>query len=144
MSDQNYANHRQFVTMFHKVLVPALLLTFIGSIVNLTRSWGDHERIYSAALLVVLCAATMLLAFLARIFALRAQDRAIRAEESLRYYILTGQLPDQRLTIRQIVALRFAPDEELQGLARRAAEENLAADSIKRAVKNWRADLYRV
>ncbi|HUS08583.1 MAG TPA: DUF6526 family protein [Bryobacteraceae bacterium] len=144
MSDQNYANHRQFVTMFHKVLVPALLLTFIGSIVNLTRSWGDHERIYSAALLVVLCASTMLLAFLARIFSLRAQDRAIRAEESLRYYILTGQLPDQRLTIRQIVALRFAPDEELQGLARRAAEENLAADSIKRAVKNWRADLYRV
>jgi hypothetical protein len=144
MSDQNYSNHTQFVTPFHKILVPLLALTFIGSIVNLARSWGDHERIYSSSLIVALTFCTLLLAFLSRIFALRAQDRAIRAEESLRYYVLTGQLPDPRLTIRQIIALRFACDGELPELARRAAAENLAADSIKRDIKQWRADPYRV
>jgi hypothetical protein len=144
MSDQNYSNHPQFVTAFHKILVPMLALTFIGSIVNLVRSWGDHERIYSASLIVALTFCTLLLAFLARIFALKAQDRAIRAEESLRYYVLTGQLPDSRLTIRQIVALRFASNSELLELARRAVAENLAADNIKREIKQWRADLYRV
>jgi hypothetical protein len=144
MSEQSYPNHAQFVTPFHKVLLPMLLLTLIGSIVNLVRSWGDHERIYSASLIVILTFSTLLLAFLARVFALKAQDRAIRAEESLRYYVLTGHLPDPRLTIRQIIALRFASDGELLDLSRRAATENLEADRIKREIKEWRADLYRV
>lgn len=144
MSEQSYSNHAQFVTLFHKVLAPMLALTFIGSVVNLIRSWGDHERIYSASLIVILTFSTLLLAFLARVFALKAQDRAIRAEESLRYYVLTGHLPDPRLTIRQIIALRFASDGELLELSRRAAAENLEADRIKREIKEWRADLYRV
>lgn len=77
-------------------------------------------------------------------FALGAQDRAIRAEENLRHYILAGKLLDARLAPKQIVALRFAPDEEFVALARRAADENMAPDAIKRAVRNWRADIYRV
>ena len=59
MATQNYSNHRQFVPIFHYVLVPVLFLTLIGSIVNLVESWGNHDRLYSAALLVVL---TLLLA----------------------------------------------------------------------------------
>jgi len=143
MPTQNYENHRQFVTAFHKVLLPVLFLTLIGSVVNLVLSWGDHERVYSASLIFVLTACLFLEAGLARTFALKAQDRAIRAEENLRHFVMTGKLLDPRLTPKQIVAVRFASDEEFVALARRAAEENLAPDSIKRAVKNWRADTYR-
>jgi hypothetical protein len=53
-------------------------------------------------------------------------------------------LLDPKLTVRQIVGLRFAPDAEFVALARRAAAENLSEDAIKRAVKNWKADTYRV
>ena len=144
MATQNYSNHRRFVPMFHYVLVPILALTLIGSFVNLARSWDDHQRLYSAALIAVLSFSGLVLTFLARIFPLKAQDRAIRAEENLRHFALAGNLLDPRLTMRQILALRFASDAEFVGLAKRAADESLAPDAIKRTVKNWRADLHRV
>jgi len=144
MTPQNYANHAQFVTPFHRVLIPLLGLTLIGACVNLYISWGDHQRLYSASLIVVLVVAILMTAFLARVFALKAQDRAIRAEENLRHFVLTGKLLDPRLSVRQVVALRFAPDAEFVPLAQRAADESLAPDAIKRAVKQWRSDLYRV
>jgi Family of unknown function (DUF6526) len=144
MPVQNYANHRQFVTLFHKILLPILLLTLIGSVVNLCESWGDHQRVYSASLITVLTVCTMITAFLARIFPLKAQDRAINAEESLRHFAMTGKLLDRRLSVKQVVALRFASDDEFVALARKSADENLTPDAIKRAVKNWRADTYRV
>ena len=144
MQPQSYANHRQFVPAFHYILFPLLTLTLIGSMVNLSMSLGDHQRLYSASLICVLTIAMLILFFLARIFPLRAQDRAIRAEESLRHYVLTGKLPDPRLTVRQFIGLRFASDEEFPALAQRAAAENLSTDAIKKAVKNWRADTYRV
>jgi len=143
MATQNYSNHRQFVPIFHLVLLPVLLLTAIGSIVNLTMSWGDHQRLYSAALIVVLCLCLMVLSITARVFALKAQDRAIRAEENLRHFAATGKLLDPRLGTGQVIALRFAADGEFVPLARRAAEENMKPDAIKRAVKNWREDTYR-
>ena len=144
MENQNYANHRQTVPMFHFVLFPLLVLTLIGSCVNLYCSWGDHHRLYGASLIVVLTFCVLILMFLCRIFALKAQDRAIRAEENLRHFVLTGKLLDPRLTIRQVIALRFASDDEFVALAQQAAEKNLAADAIKQAVKRWRADTYRV
>lgn len=144
MSTQNYANHRQLVTGFHKVLLPILLLTLIGSIVNLCQSWGDHQRIYSASLIVVLTLCLILAALFGRMFALKAQDRAIRAEENLRHFAITGKLLDSRLTVRQIIGLRFATDAEFVSLAQRAVAENLTEDAIKRAVTTWRPDTYRV
>ena len=144
MAAQNYANHIRTVTLFHKVTLPILLLTLIGSIVNLCQSWGDHQRIYSASLITVLTFCTLMTLFFARVFALKAQDRAIRAEENLRHFAMTGKLLDSRLSVRQIVGLRFASDEEFVALARKAADESLSQDAIKRAVKNWRADTYRV
>ena len=117
MSTQNYANHRKVDTTFHKILFPLLFLTLIGACVNLYRSLDDHERLYSAALLVVLTICVIILFFLARIFALKAQDRAIRADENLRHFALTGKLLDPRLTVRQVVALRFASDGEFAALA---------------------------
>jgi hypothetical protein len=143
MANQNYTNHRQFVFMYHAVLFGILLLTLIGASVNVAKSWGDHQRIYSASLILVLDAAVLLLFVFARVFALKAQDRAIRAEENLRHFAMTGKLLDSRLTIRQIVGLRFASDDEFVALAKRAADEKLSEEEIKKAVKNWRADTYR-
>ncbi|HTS26117.1 MAG TPA: DUF6526 family protein [Bryobacteraceae bacterium] len=144
METQSYDNHRQVVPLFHRVLLPVLLLTLIGSFVNLYLSWGDHERLYSAALITVLTVALVMTALFARIFALKAQDRAIRVEESLRHFVLTGKPPDARLTIHQFTALRFASDSEFVALAKRAADEGMKPDDIKRAIKQWRADTYRV
>ncbi|MGE5242862.1 MAG: DUF6526 family protein, partial [Betaproteobacteria bacterium] len=82
-------------------------LTLIGSGVNLYHSLGDHERLYSASLIVILTIALIMTALFAHMFALKAQDRAIRAEEQLRHFVLTGKLLDPRLTIRQIISLFF-------------------------------------
>jgi hypothetical protein len=141
--EQSYANHAQIVPMYHYVTLGLLQLTFIGACVNLYQSWGNHQRLYSASLLVTLTFATMLAALYARSFALRAQDRAIRAEEQLRHYVMTGKLLDSRLTVKQIVGLRFASNEEFVALAQRAADQSLSPKDIKQAVKTWRADRYR-
>jgi len=144
MTQQNYANHAQVVPMFHRVLFGLIVLTLIGSCINLYLSFGDHQRLYSASLIVVLDICLLFLFFFCRVFPLKAQDRAIRAEENLRHFVLTGKLLDSRLGVRQVVALRFASDGEFVALAQKAAQEQLSADAIKRAVKEWRADTYRV
>jgi hypothetical protein len=144
MEAQNYANHRRYVFLFHVVLFGLIVLTLIGSCVNLGKSWGNPQRFYSAALIVVVNVCLLMLFFFCRVFALKAQDRAIRAEESLRHYVLSGRLPDPRLNIRQIIGLRFASDDEFVALAQRAAVENLSENDIKKAIQHWRADTYRV
>ena len=141
---QNYANHGRMVPAYHYVAFGLLFVTFIGSLVNVYESLGDSSRIYSASLLVALTLGTLMVSFFARVFPLKAQDRAIRAEEQLRHYVMTGKLLDDRLTVRQIVALRFASDGEFVTLAQRAAEHGLSEDAIKKEVKDWRADTYRV
>ena len=141
---QNYASHGRMVPAYHYVAFGLLFVTFIGSLVNVYESLGDSSRIYSASLLVALTLGTLMVSFFARAFPLKAQDRAIRAEEQLRHYVMTGKLLDDRLTVRQTVALRFASDGEFVTLAQRAAEDGLSGDAIKKEVKDWRADTYRV
>ena len=94
---QNYANHRKYVPMFHGVLFGLQLATMIGASIYLYKSLGDHERIYSASLILVLAILVFMVSFFARIFALKAQDRAIRAEENLRHFVLTGKLLDAKV-----------------------------------------------
>lgn len=144
MPEQSYANHAKFVPMFHLVLGPIILVTLIGSIVNLWQSLGDHERLYNASLITAMSVALFLLFVFTRSFAMGVQDRAIRAEENLRHFALTGKRLDPRITIKQIVALRFASDAEFVELARKAAEGSMSQDAIKKAVSNWRADHDRV
>ena len=79
-----------------------------------------------------------------RSFALKAQDRAIRAEENFRHYLLTNKPLPSALSMRQIVGLRFASDDEFVALAEKAAKENLTEEAIKKAIKNWKGDYYRV
>lgn len=144
MPTQNYANHTRLVPGFHFVLAGILLLTLIGSLVNFYQSLGNHQRLYSASLIVVLTICLGILYYYCRTFPLKAQDRAIRAEENLRHFALTGKLLDPRLAIGQIIALRFAPDDEFVELARKAADANIPAADIKRAIRNWKPDYYRV
>lgn len=127
--------------MYHGLTLLAILAFLTGSIINLVHT--SRENLYSAALLVVAGLIMISLFFHARIFPLRAQDRAIRAEESLRHFILTGKPLDSRLTMQQIIALRFASDDEFARLAKRAVDEALNNDEIKSEIKNWRPDYCR-
>jgi hypothetical protein len=142
MSEQTYATHRRLVPLYHVWLSLLILATLIGAVVNLVKSIGT-PGLYSASLIVALSIACVLLYIFCRTFALKAQDRAIRAEEQLRHYVLAGRLLDSRLTVKQIVGLRFASDAEFVALAQRAAEQSMAPEAIKKAVATWRADTYR-
>jgi hypothetical protein len=144
MDTQSYATHRRWVPLYHFVLSALVVLLAAGAVVDCVRAWRRGSGRLEAGVLLGLVLATALTVYFVRTFALRAQDRAIRAEETIRHYALTGALPDPGLTVRQFVALRFASNAELPDLARRAVEESLSEDAIKRAVKSWRPDTYRV
>lgn len=144
MEQQNCANHRQFVPLYHFVLTFLVLVAIGGSLYNFYRAWGRGSGRIEAAMIILLVVILFIEGFLLRIFALKAQDRAIRAEENLRHFVLHGSLLDPRLSIRQIIGLRFAADEEFAELAEKAAAEGISETDIKKAVKNWRGDYYRV
>ena len=142
MTTQNYKNHTQMVPGFHYVGLLSILALFIGSFINLYHS--APENLYSASLICLIAFITVILWIYTRTFSLKAQDRAIRAEENLRYFVLTGKLFPVSLTISQIVALRFAEDAEFLPLVDRAVKENLTNKEIKLAIQNWKADFHRV
>ena len=141
MQEQNFKNHTRMVPMFHYVTFLLLLAVFIGSIVNICHS--SCENFYSASLICVLTIACIFIAWFARVFALKAQDRAIRAEENFRHFIATGKLLPSQLSMSQIIALRFASNEEWQGLMEKTISENLSSKDIKMLIKNWKADFNR-
>ena len=143
MENQNYQNHRKYVPLFHFVLGLLVVVTLIGSIVNLFQSCGDHERLYSASLIMVISVCMLIFFWFVRAFPAKVQDRAIRAEENMRHYIMTGKQLDSRLKMSQIVALRFADDDEWLALMKRAIDENLSNDQIKKEIKKWKADHHR-
>lgn len=143
MAEQNYSNHARFVPAFHFFLFGLLVLGFIGSLVNLFHSMGEGSQLYDASLISLILFCLLLMFVFMRVFPLKAQDRAIRAEENFRHYLMTGKPLDARLDIKQIIALRFASDGEYVALAGKAASESMKPDDIKKAVKNWRGDYYR-
>lgn len=144
MSDQNFKNHTRYVPLH---LFGYLLAGFVlgGSVVKFVRSYqtGLYGMLVPS-LLVLISVVLIILLWYCRWFALRAQDKAIRAEENLRHFALTGKLFDPALRMGQIVALRFAPDDEFVSLAQRAVSENLTSKQIKAAIVNWKADHKRV
>ena len=139
---QNYKNHTQIVPAYHGLTGLTLLALLIGTIRYVVVAPEDNQ--YLAWLLLVAVLVILSLYWFTRTFALKAQDRAIRAEEQLRYFILTGKRLDPRLRLGQIIALRFASDEELPGLVQRALDENLSNKQIKQEIRHWRADHHRV
>ena len=139
---QNYKNHAKFIPVFHYIALPLLLVNFFGALFRVTQeiSFYTLNDVGLAISLIVVAVFT-------RLFALKAQDRVIRLEEQIRMQTF---LPDAlkvhvgRLTMGQIVALRFASDEELADLTQEALDQNTSPNALKQAVKNWRPDYDRV
>lgn len=136
---QHYGNHKRFYPPFHFFTIPLAIL-------------GLGFAIYSCIVITTIITGLLVLAFfliaiiavMARMFALKAQDRAARAEEKLRYYILAGKALPSELMMGQIMALRFASDEEFIALVDKTVVDNLSPDEIKKAIKNWRGDYHRI
>ena len=139
---QNYDNHAKFIPIFHYFALPLLLINFFGALFRVTQGmtfYSLNELGLAISLIVV--------AVFTRLFALKAQDRVIRLEEQLpRQVLLPDSLKERanRLTMGQIVALRFASDEELANLTRDALDNSRSPKALKQAVKHWRPDYDRV
>ncbi len=143
MAEQHYKNHARLVPGYHFLLLPVLLAILVGSCMYLYRTIQNGESRLAAAVILLLTLSLIVTAFYARIFALKAQDRVIRIEQRFRYYLMTGkQMP--KLRISQVVALRFASDEEFVDLCQRASEQKIKSKEIKKLIKKWKGDHYRV
>ena len=140
---QTYQNHVRWYPLVHFVITPIVLFNLIWQIVRLFQepSWDRGE-------LVLLSLGIALLSLSARFQALKAQDRVIRLEENLRYKeLLSKDLAEKAMNLKtsQMIALRFASDEELPDLIERILNGEFKDNkSIKLAIKNWRGDYLRV
>ncbi|MDX8360918.1 MULTISPECIES: DUF6526 family protein [Bacillaceae] len=143
MKEQNFKNHTRYHVPYHFIGLPIILAAFIGAIVNLVFALSDGESVWPATLMLVGVVGLMITFILVREYILKLQDRVIRTEENLRAYVLTGRLLDSNLTIDQIIALRFASDEEFPTLCEKAVKENLKRKQIKKDIVNWRGDYFR-
>lgn len=143
MSEQNLKNHTRFVAGYHGITSLLIVSFLVGSIITFV--YAHDGVVKHAAMIMIVGAVAMIgLFWYARVFALKAQDRAIRAEENFRHYLLTGKPFDKQVRMGQIIALRFASDEEMPALAKKAVSENLSSKDIKQLIQNWRADYNRV
>jgi hypothetical protein len=139
---QSYKNHTRLLPAFHFFVIPVLLFNFLNSIrhVILMPTLG-------MAFQMVVAAALLTLGFLSRIMALTVQDRVIRLEMRLRLrQVLPPDLQPRinELTHRQLVALRFAHDDELPELVREILAGKLnTGKEIKMRIKSWQADWLR-
>ncbi len=140
---QNYKNHGRYVKVYHFLLSFLILIGTIGATINFYHSLNNDNH-YNSALLLILFMIAIILFWYVRQFPLKAQDRAIFAQENLRHFSLTGKLLPKELRGSQIIALRFASDEEFVALVDRTVAEKLSSNDIKSSIKNWRADFYRL
>ena len=142
MSEQNFKNHGRYIPLWH-FITPLVIAGILG--------WGivlfvDHHMFthFLGVAMILISFVLLMVWWYARVFALKAQNRAIRAEENFRHFILTGKPLDSKLHMAQIIALRFASDAEMPALAKKAVEDNLSQKQIKEAIQNWKADNNRV
>lgn len=141
---QNYSNHSRLYPAHHFILTPitVALLVIAITIIGETGNFGKQE-IFN----VLAATALILAAFIARIYALKNQNRIIRIEMRYRYFELTGKSfskYESKLSLSQIIALRFAGDNELLELMDKSISEKLSQKQIKQLIKNWQADYKRV
>ena len=145
MDEQNLSNHRKFVPGYHYVAFGILVINLIWSLFRLVRPLvPPFDRLLNLAVAVAL----LLLAWYLRVFPLKAQDRVIRLEETLRLErLLPADLKPRVGDLRagQLVALRFASDAELPELTRTVLDRGITSpDEIKKMVRSWRADHLRM
>ena len=137
---QNVKTHKRYFPLHHFILIPLTVGIFIWSIIQLLKTTDNIPFFLIAVILLIISIIT-------RIYALKNQDRIIRLKMRLRYFQLTQQSLsgiEQKLTMKQLVALRFAGDDKLISLINRTINENLSPGEIKNNIKNWQADHYRV
>jgi len=139
---QNFENHTKIVPVFHYFILPVLGINLVSAMFRVA-----HFFSVSTVISLLVAAALVLLALYGRMFALRVQDRVIRLEMQVRLQNLLP--PDQRariteFTLGQLVALRFASDAELPGLARKVLDEKVSdRKTIKKMIQNWQPDELR-
>jgi len=139
---QTFANHVRFDPPFHYFVAPVFVISWIISVVVAVR-----RPCFLHFWIVIFNTALVVAVTRFRQYALKVQDRVIRLEERERLAML---VPDSlrpqigKLSERQLIALRFASDEEVAGLVERTLSANLAPADIKKAIKNWRPDYWRV
>ena len=142
---QNFKNHTRLDPPWHFFIAPMMLINIVMAIVAIVRHWPDHAHLYIWWL--VMSIVGLFAVGKARAHSMVVQDRVIRLEEKLRFsallpHDLLARTP--ALTVRQIVALRFASDDELPALVKRALDENLSEKDIKKSINKWRPDYLRV
>jgi hypothetical protein len=140
---QNLATHTRYVPAFHFFALPVLLINMFVVAISF---WNAPSFATGWALLVAIALAVGI--SWSRFMPLRAQDRIIRLEERTRLErVLPADLRGRigELTERQLIAIRFAPDAEVPDLARRTLNGELkSSGDIKRAIRDWRPDYFRV
>jgi Family of unknown function (DUF6526) len=146
---QNLQNHVRRDPPF-LIALPILLLNVVVTL-GVTILHALHHGTHLLLLhvwLVLVSIALLLVAANSRTKDLKVQDRVIRLEERLRFAALlppdTLAATSNNLTLRQIVALRFASDAELPALVARTLAENLTPKQIKESIVTWRPDTHRV
>ena len=144
MEQQNYKKHAKIDPLFHYGLVPLALVTLVLGIIQFVSTFLYDGISLSSLLLVMGAILFVLIIVKLRFYAIKLQDRLIRSEESFRYFVLTGKQVDTRVSTKQLIALRFASDEEFPSLVEKAINESLTPDQIKQSIENWRADYHRV
>jgi len=139
---QSFKHHARLDPQYHFVLFGTLVVNFVVAIVLTVR----HPSFWSAWFLVLSLVAFIAL-FRLRLYPLKVQDRIIRLEERLRLQALAPaewHAQIYRLNEDQLIALRFASDDEVVELAKHALEHNLTRKQIKERIQSWRADNWRV
>jgi hypothetical protein len=137
---QSYAHHvhHPVPTYVATVFTVAALVCHVGAWIF---GWQTHE--VAGVLLTI---AVFVVVSIGRLYTVKLQDRIILLEMQVRCARVLAPGQDEllaQLSPKQVTALRFASDEELGDLLRRAVDEQLAPDAIKKAVKHWKADLLR-
>lgn len=140
---QTYASHRRYIPEWHFFALPVLIANAVLTLWEFARHPG-----FEAGWIALVAVALVIAIWTSRAMALRAQDRVIRLEERLRLdRLLPPALRESagKLTTSQLIALRFASDDEVEDLAQKiiAGELHTRAD-IKRAIRKWRPDDLRV
>ena len=139
---QSFQHHTAWSPLFHFVATPIVLLNVV---IATRHAWyvGSRYAWWNVVFAVGIAAGI----FVSRLMVLAVQDRLIRLEMRLR---LRELLPAAshgdilRLTVRQMVALRFASDAELPELVQRVLKGEFAREkAIKAAIKDWQADWQR-
>jgi len=142
---QSHKSHARFDPPYHYVLGFFLIANLVFAVFHLVRHWQSSH--IASAWFLVLSIVVFIPYLKLRAYPLKVQDRVIRLEERIRLQALApSEWHSQiyRLTEDQLIALRFAADDEVVELAKQALEGNLNRKQIKERIKNWRADYWRV